>query len=184
MFLKLCDRADAIVENMRAGVMDDLGLGYEVISSRNAKIVYACVRGFGDPRTGSSPYADWPCLDAAAQSFGGLVHANDNLVTPALADIFPGTLMALGVVSAIHHAQRAGKGQFLDVSMYDAMLAFSEECCGAIRLHRQTQPGRAAARHDAVPVRPLPHPRTDGSRLRQSSRIIGTCSVRPWIVQT
>ena len=126
IFLQLCDAADAVVENMRAGVMDRLGLGYEVIAARNPKIVYACVRGFGDPRTGASPYADWPCLDAAAQSFGGLVYANDNLVTPALADIFPGTLMALGVVSAIHHARRSGTGQFLDVSMYDAMLALQK----------------------------------------------------------
>ncbi|NIV75334.1 MAG: CoA transferase, partial [Gammaproteobacteria bacterium] len=126
VFLKLCDQADALVENMRAGVMDGLGLGYETIAERNRRIVYACVRGFGDPRSGESPYADWPCLDAAAQSFGGLVHANDGLVTPAMADIFPGTLMALGVVSAVHHAQRSGEGQFLDVSMYDAMLSFQK----------------------------------------------------------
>lgn len=126
VFLKLCDQADAVIENMRAGVMDRLGIGYEVIAQRNPKIVYACVRGFGDPRTGASPYADWPSLDAAAQSFGGLVHANNGLVTPAIADIFPGTLMALGVVSAVHHARNAGKGQFLDVSMYDAMLAFQK----------------------------------------------------------
>ncbi|MEQ8692735.1 MAG: CoA transferase [Pseudomonadales bacterium] len=126
IFLQLCDQADAVVENMRAGVMDRLGLGYEVVAARNPRIVYACVRGFGDPRTGESPYADWPSLDAAAQSFGGLVYANDGLVTPAVADIFPGTLMALGVVSAIHHAQRSGTGQFLDVSMYDAMLALQK----------------------------------------------------------
>jgi len=126
VFLQLCEQADAIVENMRVGVMDRLGLSYEVIAERNPKIIYACVRGFGDLRTGESPYADWPCLDAAAQSFGGLVHANDKLVTPAFADIFPGTLMALGVVSAIHHAQHTGKGQFLDVSMYDAMMAFQK----------------------------------------------------------
>lgn len=126
IFLQLTDQADAIVENMRAGVMDRLGIGYETIAARNPKIIYACVRGFGDPRTGESPYADWPSLDAAAQSFGGLVHANDGLVTPAIADIFPGTLMALGVVSAIHKAQKTGKGQFLDVAMYDAMLAFQK----------------------------------------------------------
>ena len=126
VFLKLCDQADAVVENLRAGVMDRLGLGYEVIAARNPKIIYACVRGFGDPRTGESPYAHWPSLDAAAQSFGGLVHANDGLVTPAIADVFPGTLMALGVVSAIHNASRTGQGQFLDVAMYDAMLAFQK----------------------------------------------------------
>ena len=126
VFLKLCDKADAVLENLRAGVMDKLGLGYEVIAARNPKIIYACVRGFGDPRTGESPYAHWPSLDAAAQSFGGLVHANDGLVTPAIADVFPGTLMALGVVSAIHSAQSTGKGQFLDVGMYDAMMAFQK----------------------------------------------------------
>jgi len=126
VFLELCDQADALVENMRAGVMERLGLAYEVLAERNPKLVYACVRGFGDPRTGESPYASWPSLDAAAQSFGGLVHANDGLVTPAIADIFPGTLMALGVVSAIHAAQASGKGQFLDVGMYDAMLAFQK----------------------------------------------------------
>ena len=126
VFLKLTDQADAILENLRAGVMDKLGLGYEVIAQRNPKIIYACVRGFGDPRTGESPYAHWPSLDAAAQSFGGLVHANDGLVTPAIADVFPGTLMALGVVSAIHSAKSSGKGQFLDVGMYDAMMAFQK----------------------------------------------------------
>jgi crotonobetainyl-CoA:carnitine CoA-transferase CaiB-like acyl-CoA transferase len=126
VFLELCDQADAVVENMRAGVMDRLGIGYDVIARRNPKIVYACVRGFGDPRTGESPYSDWPSLDAAAQSFGGLVHANDGLVTPAIADIFPGTLMALGVVSAVHHAQKSGVGQFLDVAMYDAMMSFQK----------------------------------------------------------
>ena len=126
IFLKLCDKADAIIENMRAGVMERLGLGFETISNRNELIVYACVRGFGDPRTGESPYAHWPSLDAAAQSFGGLVYANDGLVTPAIADIFPGTLAALGLVSAIHESKTYGKGQFLDVSMYDAMLAFQK----------------------------------------------------------
>ena len=126
LFLKLCDQADAVVENMRAGVMDRLGLGYETIAERNPRIVYACVRGFGDPRSGESPYAHWPSLDAAAQSFGGLVYANDGLVTPALADIFPGTLMALGVVSAVRVAEQTGKGQFIDVGMYDAVMAFQK----------------------------------------------------------
>ena len=125
-FLSLCERADIVLENMRAGVMDKLGLSYESIKKRNPRIIYACVRGFGDPRTGESPYAHWPSLDAAAQSFGGLVHANDNLVTPAIADVFPGTLMAFGALAAVHHARTTGVGQFLDVAMYDAMLGFQK----------------------------------------------------------
>ena len=129
--LQLCEQADAIVENMRAGVMDKLGLGYEVIKARNAKIVYGAVRGFGDPRTGASPYADWPCYDIVAQSAGGVVSLTgpaDESGYPcgvAVGDLYPGTLMALGVVSAIHHARNTGEGQFVDVAMYDAMLTFA-----------------------------------------------------------
>ena len=123
ILLALCSQADAIVENMRAGVMDKLGLGYETIAGKNPRIVYGAVRGFGDPRTGESPYSDWPCLDVAAQSFGGLVNANGELSNVAIADIYPGTLMALGLVSAVYHAKQTGQGQFFDVAMYDAMLA-------------------------------------------------------------
>lgn len=122
LFLQLCERADAIVENMRAGVMDNLGLGYEQISARNPRIVYGAVRGFGDPRTGESPYAEWPCLDVAAQAMAGLVESNDAIVTPAVADVYPGTLMALGVVSAIMAARESGRGQFVDVAMYDSIV--------------------------------------------------------------
>lgn len=120
--LRLCEQADAVVENMRAGVMDGLGLGYETIAERNPAIVYGAVRGFGDPRTGESPYAPWPCLDVAAQSLGGIVESNDQIITPAVADAYPGTLMALGLVSAILEARQTGQGRFFDVAMYDSML--------------------------------------------------------------
>ena len=130
---RLGERADAIVENMRAGVMDKLGVGYEAVSARNPTIVYGCIRGFGDPRTGLSPYADWPGYDVVAQSMAGHVHLtgppDGGPGYPAgvsVGDIFPGTLLALGLVSAILHARETGEGQFFDVAMYDAMLAFTE----------------------------------------------------------
>ena len=119
--LLMCEQADAIVENMRAGVMDSLGVGYEVLAARNPRIVYATVRGYGDPRTGGSPYADWPCLDPAGQAAGGLVEATGDLVGVAIADIYPGTLMAMGLLAAVHQAQRTGRGDFVDVSMVDAV---------------------------------------------------------------
>lgn len=122
ILLTLCEQADALVENMRTGVMDKLGLGYEVIAKRNPKLVYATVRGYGDPRTGESPYADWPCLDVAGQSVGGLVEATGDLYPVAISDIYPGTLMALGLVTAVLRAQQTGKGDFVDVAMYDAVV--------------------------------------------------------------
>ena len=130
--LKLVETADAVVENSRAGVMDRAGIGYERLREKNPRLVYAAIRGFGDPRTGRSPYAEWPAFDIVAQSMGGLVSITgpeDSAgfrAGPGVGDIYPGTLMALGVVSAIHAARRTGQGQFLDVAMYDAILTMCE----------------------------------------------------------
>ena len=132
VLLALCERADALVENMRDGVMDRLGVGYETVRARNPKIVYACIRGFGDRRTGASPYVDHPAYDIVAQSMGGHVHITGPAgqggvpAGASVGDIFPGTLMALGLVSAVANARETGVGQFLDVAMYDAVLAMSE----------------------------------------------------------
>src|SRR5437773_8967723 len=72
-FLRLAERADAVVENAKVGVMDRLGVGWERLRERNPRLVYAAIRGFGDPRTGESPYADWPAFDVVAQCMGGVV---------------------------------------------------------------------------------------------------------------
>ncbi|MGI9598800.1 MAG: CaiB/BaiF CoA transferase family protein [Acidimicrobiales bacterium] len=145
ILLRLCEKADAIVENMRAGVMDELGLGYETIADRNPRIVYAAVRGFGDERTGASPYGTWPCLDTAGQAMGGLVEATGDLYEIAIADIYPGTLMALGLVSAVHRARRSGAGDFVDVAMYDSALTLLRSHVPAYALTgRERRPGRRA----------------------------------------
>ena len=131
-FLRLCEQADAVLENMRAGVMDRLGLSYETIRERNPKIVYAALRGFGDPRTGESPHSDWPAFDIVAQAMGGFAHVNGPRGDDdrpgggypggaSVGDLFPGTLMALGVVAGVHHARRTGEGQFMDVAMVDGV---------------------------------------------------------------
>lgn len=148
VLLAMCEQADAIVENMRAGVMDKLGLGWEVISERNPAIVYGTVRGYGDPRTGESPYADWPCLDVAGQSTGGLVEATGDLFGVAIADIYPGTLMALGLVSAIMKARQTGTGDFVDVSMVDAVATLLKS---NIASHSLTKAERTPGKRGLVP---------------------------------
>ncbi|MGO9607633.1 MAG: CaiB/BaiF CoA transferase family protein [Candidatus Binataceae bacterium] len=130
--LKLAKIVDAFVENSKAGVMDRAGIGYEKLREANPKLVYAAIRGFGDPRTGKSPYAEWPAFDIIAQSMGGFVSMTGPEDSdgfrggPGVGDIYPGTLLALGIVSAVHSARATGKGQFLDVAMYDAILAMCE----------------------------------------------------------
>jgi crotonobetainyl-CoA:carnitine CoA-transferase CaiB-like acyl-CoA transferase len=121
-----------VVENFRAGIMDGLGLGYETLQARNRRLVYAAIRGFGDPRTGQSPYVDWPAYDVVAQAMGGVVSMTGTAdgqvlkVGPSVGDLYPGTLLALATVSALFHARVTGQGQFVDVAMYDAIMNLSE----------------------------------------------------------
>jgi crotonobetainyl-CoA:carnitine CoA-transferase CaiB-like acyl-CoA transferase len=124
--------ADAVIENFRAGVMERLGLGYEVLREINPRLVYGCLRGFGDHRTGASPYKDWPAFDVVAQAMGGIMAitgpdaVTPTKVGPGVGDIVPGMMLAFGVLAAIHHARRTGEGQFVDISMVDGVLAVCE----------------------------------------------------------
>lgn len=132
LVLKLCDGADAVVENYRGGVMDRLGLSYETLHARNPKLVYATIRGFGDPRTGKSPYSDFPAYDVISQAMGGIMAITGPdkdtplKVGPGVGDIVPAITCAFGIVSAIFRASKTGRGQFVDVGMVDAILAVCE----------------------------------------------------------
>lgn len=132
LFRRLAKGADVVVENFRAGVMDRLGIGYESLAADNPRLVYAAIRGFGDPRTGASPYVDRPAFDVVAQAMGGAMgitgpDANTPMkIGPGIGDIFPAALSAFGIMAAVHHAQRTGQGQFVDVAMYDGILAMCE----------------------------------------------------------
>jgi crotonobetainyl-CoA:carnitine CoA-transferase CaiB-like acyl-CoA transferase len=131
-FKALVRDADAVTENFRAGVMDRLGLSYETLREINPRLVYGALRGFGDHRTGASPYVNWPAFDVVAQAMGGVMAITGpdadtpTKIGPGIGDIIPGMMLAFGVLAAVHHARRTGEGQFVDVAMVDSMLAISE----------------------------------------------------------
>src|SRR5207248_2688713 len=130
--IELVRTADVLVENYSVGVMDRLGLSYERLSAENPRLVYACIRGFGDPRSGASPYVGWPAFDVVAQAMGGYLSITGTAegspvkAGPGVGDIFPAALLALGVVAAVDHMRLTGEGQFVDVGMVDAVLLLCE----------------------------------------------------------
>lgn len=132
LFLELVDSADALVENFRVGTMEALGLGWETLHERNPQLVYGCIRGFGDPRTGRSPYVDWPAYDIVAQAMGGFMTVNgfpDREPVKSgvgVGDIFPAALLDIGLLAAVMQAKTTGRGRFIDVAMYDAMISLAE----------------------------------------------------------
>lgn len=131
-FRALAATADVVVENFRPGVMERLGLSYESLRADNPRLVYAAIRGFGDPRSGASPYQDWPAYDVVAQAMGGLVGLTGpdadtpTKVGPGVGDIFTGALLAFGIMAALRAAEATGTGQFVDVAMYDAIISLCE----------------------------------------------------------
>lgn len=130
---RLVGQADIVVENFRAGVMERLGLGYEALSQINPRLVYGAIRGFGDQRTGSSPYGNWPSYDVVAQAMGGIMGITSTesggqptKIGPGVGDIVPGMQCAFGIVCALVRARATGEGQFVDVAMVDGILALCE----------------------------------------------------------
>ena len=129
---ELVRTADIIIENFRPGVMEKLGVSYEVLRNINPRIVYGAVRGFGDPRSGESPYMTWPSYDVVAQAMGGVINLtgenpeNVTKVGPGVGDIFSGLFLSFGVIAALRNAESTGMGQFVDIAMYDAMISLCE----------------------------------------------------------
>ena len=130
--LGLVEGADVVVENFRAGVMERLGVGYEVLAERNPKLVYAAIRGFGDPRTGETPLTHRPAVDVTIQAMAGLMGITGEgpgaplKAGPGVGDLFPAALCAVGILAACREADASGAGQFLDVAMYDGVLSLCE----------------------------------------------------------
>jgi len=129
---RLIDEADIVVENFRAGVMERLGLSYEVLRETNPRLIYAAVRGFGDPRSGESPYAQWPAYDVVSQAMGGMMgitgpdRDTPTKIGPGVGDLVPALMLCIGILAAVNHVRTTGQGQFVDVAMTDAVLAMCE----------------------------------------------------------
>lgn len=131
-FERLVEDADVVIENFSVGTMEGLGLSYETLRDINPGLVYASIRGFGDPRLGESPYADRPAFDLIAQAMGGIMsitgteESGPTKVGPGVGDIFPAVLSVVGILAALTHRDRTGEGQHVDVGMVDSILALTE----------------------------------------------------------
>jgi CoA:oxalate CoA-transferase len=128
LFLRLVEKVDVVMENFTPGTMDRLGIGYDVLSARNPRIIYAATSGFGQ----TGPDRDKPALDIVVQGMGGVMSITGEPgrgpVRPGLSlgDIAAGLYTAIGVLAALHERERSGLGQMLDVSMLDCQIAVLE----------------------------------------------------------
>lgn len=119
---------DVVVENFRYGKMDELGLGYDVLSAINPKLVYASLTGYG--RSGEKK--ERACFDNTAQAFSSMLdmtgYGGGAPITMAqLANQYGGIHLALGIVLAMIHVKKGGEGQMIDVSASDSLFSALED---------------------------------------------------------
>ena len=125
IILDLVKSADVIVNNFRAGVMARLGLDYEALRRINPRIIYAEGTGFGS----SGPYAHKGGQDVLAQAMTGVMRRKADPAHPlaiyatALCDYAAGMHMVQGILVALIGRERTGRGQAIEVSLYDSMIA-------------------------------------------------------------
>lgn len=124
IFLRLVDSADVLVENFRPGVMERLGLGYQVLAERNPRLVYCAISGFGQ----TGPDAVKPAYDQIIQGLSGVMAINgDERLNPLrcgfpVGDTVGGLNAAFAIMAALLHRERTGEGQFIDVALLDSIM--------------------------------------------------------------
>jgi len=146
--LKLAAKADVVMENFRAGVMDRLGLGYAALSKVNPKLIYCAISGFGQ----TGPASNEAGYDGKIQAMSGVMaitghpEMGPTRAGFAVCDVLSGATGAFAISSALFQRTHTGKGQFLDVSMLEASLAYlaTQVADYTVAGHRQLQAGNQA----------------------------------------
>ncbi len=131
LVLDLAPRFDVVAENFRAGTMARLGLSFEDVAAVHPTCVYASVSGFGSRTT--SPYRDRPAFAPVVEAMSGIYEMKRQgdqppTVSPvgALGDIGAALFASVGILASLRERDRTGQAQFVDVAMYDSVVAMTD----------------------------------------------------------
>ncbi|MDP3635318.1 CaiB/BaiF CoA-transferase family protein [Phenylobacterium sp.] len=124
----LIAKADVLIENFRPGTMEKWGMGYEALSAINPRLIMARVSGFGQ----TGPYATRAGYGLIGEAMGGLRHVTGEPDRPparagiSIGDSLTAMHAVMGITMALHHRANTGRGQMLDVALYESVLAVME----------------------------------------------------------
>jgi crotonobetainyl-CoA:carnitine CoA-transferase CaiB-like acyl-CoA transferase len=122
---RLIQRSDILVENFRPGALKKLGFDYETASTINPRLIYASVSGFGQ----TGPWSAKPGYDLAIQGLGGIMSLTGDAGAPpykvgvSQADLTAGLYAVQGIMLALYARERTGRGQLVDVGMFDCQIS-------------------------------------------------------------
>ena len=130
LFRRLVAKSDVVCENFRPGTLEKWGVGWETLSALNPGLIMLRISGYGQ----TGPYKDRPGFARIAHAVGGLSNLagmpGETPVTPgstSLADYMSGLYGAVGVLLALRHRDRTGRGQYIDIGLYEAVFRMLDE---------------------------------------------------------
>lgn len=132
IYKDLAATADIVLDNMRPGTVERLGIGYDDLKDANPGLIYAAVSGFGRSKGLEGPYSDRPAFDSVVLAMSGITHLMGEegkapqLGFLGLADLFTGVVTAFEIMLALRMRERTGRGQFIDACMYDNLVSLNE----------------------------------------------------------
>ena len=125
VFSRLLRDADVLVENLRPGTLARLGFGWEQVSALNPRLIYASVTGYGQtgPRRAQAGYDPVAQAEAGVMEVTGPADGEPSRVGVAITDFLAGQFMFSGILLALRDRERTGRGQAIDIALFDAILA-------------------------------------------------------------
>jgi crotonobetainyl-CoA:carnitine CoA-transferase CaiB-like acyl-CoA transferase len=147
---RLLTRVDVFFENYAPGVAERSGLGYEKLKSLNPRLIYCSLSGYGQ----DGPYRDVKAYDLLLQGEGGIIATTGYPDKPARAgiaivDIAAGMYATLGILLALYHREKSGRGQFIDISMFESIVSWLGYYPHHY-WHQNEEPERMGMRHNYV----------------------------------
>jgi crotonobetainyl-CoA:carnitine CoA-transferase CaiB-like acyl-CoA transferase len=149
--LRLIAHSDVLVENYKVGTLAKYGLGYDALHAEFPRLVYCSITGFGQ----TGPYAPRPGYDFLAQAMGGIMSLQGEPEgepmkgAVAFADLMAGMYSAVAILAALHHRDRTGQGQHIDMALLDTQVAWLGNQAQAY-LTSGAAPPRLGNAHSAV----------------------------------
>lgn len=165
LVLRMIDKADVVVENFAPGTLARLGLGWDVLRERNARLVYASGSGYGS----DGPYRDYPAMDLTVQAISGVMSVTGMpdgpplKAGPAVCDFFGGVHLYGAIVTALFERERTGLGRAVEVSMMEAVYVSLSSSLGLFYDASGRMPMRTGNRHGGLSLCPYNvYPALDG----------------------
>lgn len=154
LFLRLIEKSDVLIENFRPGIMEEWGLSWEELSEANPGLVYLRVSGYGQ----TGPYRRRSGFAHIAHAFGGLSYLagfpGETPVVPGtapLGDYMSSIYGAIGILLALRHREKTGRGQIVDIGIYEAVFRQLDEIAASYGLFGKVREREGSGSFVAVP---------------------------------